>query len=435
MITGAGVVTALGHNRSEVFENLLAGKCAIGPISGFDTSAYPSRIAAEVNEFDATAGIRKDQVRYYRKNRKVMAQDIQLAIAAVNRAIIDAQLPLGEPGEPVLPTVDHARFGMTLGAGFIPTEIADLVASIRASRENGEFSLKKWGTDGIPLMAPLWLLKYLPNMSACHASVLWDAQGPSNSITCSDASSLLAVIEASRIIARGDADMMLAGGAENRVNPINLVRQCLLKRVSTRNDSPAQACRPFDKDHDGQVVADGSGMMMLEALENAQARGARILGEIIGSGNSMHTAGINACDADGAAVSYAIGAALADADISPEQIGGVIAHGTGVPEQDASEALGIRDALAEAASHVPITSLKAALGNIGAGSGGVDAAMALMGLEAGKLPTTLNFSEPAAQCPIRMVSDGPADLAGDTVLVISHAIGGQSAALVIKSFQ
>ncbi|MDP6380475.1 MAG: beta-ketoacyl-[acyl-carrier-protein] synthase family protein [Phycisphaerae bacterium] len=436
VITGIGVITPLGLTGEELFENLLSGKCAIGPITAFDAAEYPSRIAGEIAELDATAGIRKDQSRYYRKNLKVMSRDIQLGIAAVNAAILDTGLPLGDAKakEPVLPTIEHAHFGMTLGAGFIPTELDDLAATVKASTCDGELSLKKWGTDGIPLMAPLWLLKYLPNMPACHASVMWDAQGPSNTITCSDASGLLAIGEATRIISRGQSDMSLAGGTESRVNPITLVRQCLLERLSTRNDTPSEACRPFDVDHNGQVLADGSGMIVLEAIDHAEGRGANIRGEIIGFGSSMHTNGINACDTDGKAVAYAIEAALDDAGIAAGDLGGVVAHGTGVPQQDVSEARGMRDALGDYADRMPITSFKGALGNMGAGCGGVDAAMAAATLAAGRLPATVNYSESNGECPIRLVSDGPAEVVGDAILVVSHAIGGQSAAVVVKRF-
>ncbi|MBE3069737.1 MAG: beta-ketoacyl-[acyl-carrier-protein] synthase family protein, partial [Planctomycetes bacterium] len=207
-ITGLGVVSPAGTGVAPLADAVRRGQSAVALIDRFDASLYPSRVAGEVRNFSPSDGVRKDQSRYIKKNAKVMALDIQMAVAAANLAVVDTGLALGDPAkdEPVLPTIDHRRFGMVFGSGFIPTELDDLAGPVAASRQGGPFSLKGWGEHGIAQMFPLWLLKYLPNMHACHTGVLWDAQGPSNSITCSDTGGLLALDEAARIIRRGAAD-------------------------------------------------------------------------------------------------------------------------------------------------------------------------------------------------------------------------------------
>ncbi|MGB3086332.1 MAG: beta-ketoacyl synthase N-terminal-like domain-containing protein, partial [Phycisphaerae bacterium] len=313
VITGLGCLSPAGIGAQALADAVRQGTSAVRAPTRFDAAAYPGRAAGEVPDFDPTAGIRKDQSRYIKKNIKVMARDIQLAVAAANLAVLDCGLPLGDfkAKEPVLPTIDHTRFGIIFGTNFIPTELEDLSVPIQAAREDGRFSLKGWGKRGIPEMFPLWLLKFLPNMHACHTSVLWDAQGPNNSLTCSDAGGLLALDECVRILKRGSADRMLAGGAESRVNPITFVRYALLGRMANAGEGPAVAGRPFDLGGTGEVAAEGAACLMIESMDVAEARNARIAGEVLGTGASTTTAGVNMCDPDGRAVATAVRAALA----------------------------------------------------------------------------------------------------------------------------
>jgi len=434
VITGLGVVSPAGVGAAALAEAVRAGRSAVGPITRFDASAYPCRVAGEVREFDPADGIRKDQTRYVRKMSKVMAIDIQLALAASNLAILDTGLPIGDPrtNEPVLPTVDHARFGMVFGTGFIPTELDDLAGPVQASRTDGRFSMSRWGTHGIPQMFPLWLLKYLPNMHSCHTGILWDAQGPSNSLTCSDAGGLLAVDEAVRILRRGAADRMLAGGAESRVNPTLLMRYCLLGRLATGGADPAAACRPFDLGRTGQVNAEGAAVLALEGLDTAQTRGARLYGEVLGTGCATTRAGIDACEADGRAVAAAVRGALQDAGAAPEDLGAVFAHGTAFEKQDQGEAAGLAAALGPAARTVPVTATKGVTGNMGAASGLADLAVALLLAKDGLVPPILNCERPDPRAGLAFVTGRPVPLAKDLVLATTHAIGGQTAAVVIR---
>jgi 3-oxoacyl-[acyl-carrier-protein] synthase II len=433
-ITGLGVVSPAGIGAGALADAVRAGRSAVGPITRFDASAYPSRVAGEVRDLDPTVGTRKDQGRYIKKMAKVMAADIQLAVAAANLAIADSGLPPGDPkaNEPVLPTIDHARFGMVFGSSFIPTELDDLAGPVQAARAGGEFTLRGWGARGIPQMFPLWLLKYLPNMHSCHTGILWDAQGPSNSLTCGEAGGLLALDEASRLLRRGAADWMLAGAGESRVDPVMIMRYCLLARLSTAGGDPAAACRPFDLDRGGQVSAEGAAVVMLEALEVAEKRGARIYGEVLGAGAGATTAGVNACDLGGRGVATAVRAALEAADVQPEQLGAIVAHGTGLEMQDRSEALGLAAALGPAVRTVPVTAIKGVTGDMGAASGLAELAAALLIMKDGQVPPILNCHRPDRVGGLNFVTGGPRPLASDRILVTTNAIGGQTAAAVVR---
>jgi len=446
VITGLGCLSPAGIGAQALADAVRRGASAVRAPTRFDAAACPDRAAGEVPDFDPTAGIRKDQSRYIKKNIKVMARDIQLAVAAANLAVLDCGLPLGDfkAKEPVLPTIDHTRFGIIFGTNFIPTELEDLSVPIQAAREDGRFSLKGWGERGIPEMFPLWLLKFLPNMHACHTSVLWDAQGPNNSLTCSDAGGLLALDECVRILKRGSADWMLAGGAESRVNPITFVRYTLLGRMAnvgadppagrspTAGEGPAVAGRPFDLGGTGEVAAEGAACLMIESMDVAEARNARIAGEILGTGSSTTTAGVNTCDPDGRAVATAIRAALADAGLEPGDLGVVLAHAAGLAEHDRSEAAGLADALGHAATTIPVISMKGVTGNMGAASGLADLAAALIFLKEGQVPPIVNCDQPDPEVALNLVTGDPQPLARDLILVTTNAIGGQAVAAVVK---
>jgi len=433
-ITGMGVLSPAGSGAAALAAAIREGRSAIGPITRFDASLYPSRMAGEVRDFDPAAGIRKDQSRYVKKTAKVMAIDIQMAVAAANQAILDTGLALGDPAkdEPVLPTIDHTRFGTVFGSCFVPTEFDDLAGPIQASLEDGQFTLAGWGARGIPQMFPLWLLKYLPNMHACHTGILWDAQGPSNSVTCSDASGLVSLDECVRIISRGTADLMLAGAAESRVNPVIIMRHCLLGRLATDNDHPATCCRPFDLDRTGQVDADGAAVLVCEACDVAAARGAKVYAEVLGTGLGSTTAGVNACDADGRSTAVAVRSAMAMAGVRPEELGAVYAHGTGLAMQDASEAAGLVAALGPAAMSIPTTSSKGVTGVMGAACGLAELAAAILLCKDRLVPPIANCRRPDPAMGLALVVGRPAKLRSPTILVTTSAIGGQTAAAVVK---
>ena len=242
------------------------------------------------------------------------------------------------------------------------------------------------------MIEPLWMLKYLPNFLASHISILHNAQGPNNSITQSGVSSLLALGEASRILRRGQADFMLVGGAENKINPLSFTRNCLFGPLSRRNDAPEKASRPFDKDRDGVVLGEGAGVVIVEDLEHAKRRGARIYGELLGFGSAFDSR------LEGKGIARAIRIALAQADVSPDAIDHVNANGLSTVNADRAEAQAVRDVFGS--RPVPVFAATSYIGHVGAGSGTVELAMSLLGLQEGSLPPTLNFEHPDPACPV-----------------------------------
>jgi 3-oxoacyl-[acyl-carrier-protein] synthase II len=273
-------------------------------------------------------------------------------------------------------------------------------------------------------------------MLACHIGIIHDIQGPSNTITCAEVSGHIAIAEAAEVIARGNSDIALAGGAEAKVNPVLIMRQCLIKRATTRhNDDPEGACRPFDTDASGSVFGDGAGIVVLENLDNAVTRGARIYAELIGSGQS---ASINPVyehiEPDGCGVTVAIEKALAQANISPKDIDLVIPHGTGIPEDDLAEARGIEAAIGGQTRRIPVWPTKSMLSNTGAASGGLDVIAAVCAMRDGRIPAAKNCTRKAAGCNLNIImAEQKAEIR--YALCCGYTYGGQTAALVLKNFE
>ena len=258
--------------------------------------------------------------------------------------------------------LDPTRFGVEFGAGLMPTELAELGDAPRRSACNCEpdtVDLKVWGEKGLPAIQPLWMLKYLPNMLACHVSILHNAQGPNNSITESDVASLLALGEAYRIIRRDQADFFLVGGADSKLNPLSLVRQCLFGHLSRRNDAPEKACRPFDRKRDGMVIGEGGGVLAVEELEHARRRGASIYAEVVGFGSAFDRKGQTT------GLARAAQAALKQAGIDADDLDHVNAHGLGTVKRRrlGSDAV-CRNVFGDVRQPVPVWAGKSYLGNL-----------------------------------------------------------------------
>jgi 3-oxoacyl-[acyl-carrier-protein] synthase II len=270
-------------------------------------------------------------------------------------------------------------------------------------------------------------------MLACHIGIIHDIQGPSNSITCAETSAHLAIAEAVQIIARGDSDIALAGGAEAKVNPIVMIRQCLLKRATHQNnDEPASACRPFDADAKGSVFGEAAGVVVLESLENAERRGAKIYAEVAGIGhsNSINPA-YEHIEPDGKGIEIAIKKAMADAKIEPEDLDLIIPHGTGIPADDLAEAQAIQVALGEAATKTAVWPTKSMLSNTGAASGAVDVIAAVCAMADGKIPAAKNCNRRADGCNLN-IANMMQEKKIRYALSCSYTYGGQTAALVLK---
>lgn len=429
VITGLGAITPLGLTAEEMWAGLCAGKSGIGPITAFDPVGFTCKIAGQAPNYRIQDYVPKS----HRKATKLMSRDIELSVIATQEAVIDSGLVTkGIDAEKV--NVDPARMAVNLGAGLISCDLVELGPAIAASAVEGRFDIRKWGKDGLEMVTPLWLLKYLPNMLPCHIGIIHDIQGPSNTIMCGESGALLAIAEAAQTIIRGAGDIAVAGGAEAKVNPIVMIRQCLVKRAtSENNDEPASACRPFDADAAGSVFGEAAGIVILETLENARRRGARIYAELVGIGqsNSLNPQ-YEHIEPDGRGIRLAIEKAMADAQIEPSELDLVIPHGTGIPADDLAEARAIEAALGEAAGKVCVWPTKSMLSNTGAACGALDVIAAAYAISEGKIPAAKNCDRIADGCNLN-ITDEQVNKRIGYALCCSYTFGGQTAALVLKN--
>ena len=430
VITGLGAVSPLGLTVEDMWKGLCTGRCGIGKITAFDPVGFSCKLAGQVPEYK----IRQYVPKSYRKAIKLMSRDIELSVIAANEALMSSGL-VTKGIDPENININPERVAINLGAGLISCDLVELAPAVAASVTNGKFDIHKWGKEGLELVTPLWLLKYLPNMLACHIGIIHDIQGPSNSITCAEASAHLAISEAARIIARGGSDIALAGGAEAKVNPLLMIRQCLLRRAISENDSdPATACRPFDAGAKGSIFGEGAGVVILESLENAQRRGAKIYAEIVGAGHSNNiNATYESLEPDGKGVQIAIEKAMTDAQIEPEDLDLIIPHGTGIAADDMAEAKAIEAALGEAAREIPAWPTKSMLSNTGAAGGALDVIAVVCAMKAGTIPAAKNCDRKADACNLNIVMQSQEKQIG-YALCCSYTYGGQTAAVVLRSF-
>ena len=360
VITGLGLITPVGIGAPAVWSSLAEGRGGVGRIKAFPVDGLPIDAAAEVDGFDPRALVLPKHKKAMAKSLKYMARDIQLAVAAAELAIADAGLADGG--------VEPTRIGVDLGAGLISTELDELAVAINLASKDDDFDYHVYGRDGIPQIQPIWLLKYLPNMLACHISILLDCQGPSNTITEGEAASNVAIGEAARIIAKGRADVMISGGADSKIHPLGLIRMSLLGQMSHWSGDPSAACRPFDTRRSGWVAGEGAGIIILEEYEHARARGARIYGEVLGYGSGCDARPGGGIDPEGAGTEIAIRAAIRDAGLDPSGVGHVNAHGAATVDSDLAESRAFNRIFGP--EGVPVTALKGYLGNIASGCTG-----------------------------------------------------------------
>ncbi len=428
VITGLGAITPLGLTAGDLWSGLCAGKCGIRQIDAFDPVGFSCKLAGQVPDYKIREYLPKSR----RKSVKLMSRDIELAIIAANEALLGSGLiTKGIDSEKV--NINPERVAINLGAGLISCDLVELAPAVAASVTDGKFDIRKWGKDGLEMVTPLWLLKYLPNMLACHIGIIHDIQGPSNTITCAEASAHLAIGEAAQIIARRDSDIALAGGAEAKVNPIVMIRQCLLKRaISQDQNDPAAACRPFDADAGGSVFGEGAGMVVLENTENAEGRGAKIYAEVAGLGASNNiNPSYERLEPDAKGTQIAIEKALADAQIGPEDLDLIIPHGTGQPGDDLAEATAIEAALGQAAGETLVWPTKSMLSNTGAASGAIDVIAAVCAMTDGRIPAAKNCDKKADGCNLNIVKETQ-ETKINYALCCSYTYGGQTAAVVLK---
>jgi 3-oxoacyl-[acyl-carrier-protein] synthase II len=416
VITGVGLITPIGSTTEDFWKSLCQGRSGIHAIKAFDAAGLPVRMAGEVPDFDAKQYLEKKD----RKSLKVMARTIQLAIAGSQKALEDSGIDKS--------TLNPTRFGVEFGASLIASELEEIgvPSKLSANGQPGSVDLQKWGELGLANMPPLWMLKYLPNMLACHVAILHNAQGPNNTITESDVASLLAISEAYRILARDQADFILSGGGESKVNPLSMARHVTFQELSRRNDLPEQACRPFDLGRDGTVIGEGAGVLVLEELEHARHRQAHIYAEIIGAGAAFDV------QRSGRGLAQAIRAALSDAQIEPNEIDHINAHGDSTKRDDRWEAHALLEVFGKLPRPVPVFAPKSYFGNLGAGGGSTELAASVLALSRGMRPGTLNYEHPDPECPVYVPTGQPQSITKPCILKVSFTDMGQCAAVVLR---
>ena len=418
VITGVGVVSPVGIGKTAFWENLSAGKSGIDFLRAFPNMDLPSKLAAEVKDFDPLKYIRQ------KKMLKVMSRDIQLGVASANLAMDDCGLERGD--------VDPERLGVEFGAGRISITPSELVEAAALCAEENIFEFTRWGEDSMGEICPLWLLKHLPNMPACHVAIEHDARGPNNTITSRDSSALLALDEAVGVITRGAADVMLVGACSSNIHPVDIARLTLFDSLSRRTDDPSRACRPFDMDRDGCIVGEGAASFVVERYEHAVARGANIYAEVLGVAAGCDGRGINN-GAGGTGIVRAVQSALRKARIDPAEIGHINAHGKSTQRDDCVEARAYHRALGAAAERIPVTGLKCYVGNFDAGSGAVELAGSILALRQGLVPMTLNYETPDPNCRLNVIHSEPHRLRNFTAMTVNRTDVGQSAAAIIRA--
>ncbi len=411
VITGVGVVSPIGIGREAFWQSLCEGRSGVGPLAVFDGTSMPVSFGAELKEFDARQYVRP------RKALKVMCREIQTAFSAAMLAIEDAQFdPTNTPPD---------RIGAVFGSQMLYGDPRELVDLFQHCLKDGQFHFGMFGEQFPSHLYPLNMLKHLPNMAACHVAIALDARGPNNTIVLGEVSSLLAMMEACRVLERGISDVMVVGAAGSRICLTAWMYRGDLN-LSHRSDNPAAASRPFDVDRDGMVNGEGAAALILETRQHAEARGANILAEVCGGGVSMDT-GQEGTNSRAAAISRSIQAALDATGIRPDQLSHVNAHGLSTPIDDVQEAMAIQRLLGT----VPVTAPKSYFGNLGPAGGLVELVASLLGLAHDQVPTTLNYETPDPRCPVDVVHEQPRSTPERYVLKLNHSGTGQTAALIV----
>lgn len=411
VITGLGIVSPIGIGRDAVCASLDAAQTGLRRLE-HDSNGQPAKVAGIVADFDPTNFVKP------RKALKVMARDSQFTIAAASLACEEAKLTAG--------AFDPDRVGVVVGADIIRNPLTEVALPFRGSFADGKYDFANWGGTGMRDCFPLEMLKLLPNMPACHVSITHDARGPNNTICMAEASSLCAVGESQRLLERGWADVMLAGGVSCRLNPYDLLRDSISGEMSPCDDVN-RACRPFDVDRDGQVRGEGATILVLERAEYAARRGAKPLAVLRATASAFEAVAPRG-EPSGAAVRAAVVNALAEAKLTPDQIGFVSAHGLATRAGDRGEASALRTAVPGR----PIFAPKGYVGNLGSGCGALEAALAILALSRGRVPPTLHCDNPDPELALNLIREPLANFP-PTCVVVNYTPRGQAVAAVLSA--
>lgn len=407
VITGIGVISPIGNGKDNYWNALKEGKNGIDKITRFDTSEFPTQIAAEVKDFDVHDYMDKKEARR-------MDRFTHYAIAASKQALEDSEIDLNK--------VDVNRFGVTLGSGVGGFETLE--------REH-----KKLLEKGARRVSPFFIPMMISNIGAGHISMAFGVKGPNTTAVSACASSTNAIGDAFKIIERGDADLMFAGGAEASITPLSIAGFCTMKAMSTRNDDPKRASRPFDKERDGFVMGEGSGIIILEELEHALKRGAKIYGEIVGYGMSADAHHITAPAPEGEGAARAMKNAVLDANINPEEVDYINAHGTSTPLNDKFETLAIKTVFGDHAYKLSVSSTKSMTGHLLGAAGSIEAIACLLAVKENYIHPTINLTNPDPELDLDYVPNVGKNKEVRYALSNSLGFGGHNASLIFKKYE
>jgi 3-oxoacyl-[acyl-carrier-protein] synthase II len=405
VVTGLGIIASLGQDVETFWANILAGNSGISLVEAFDTKDYTCRIGAEVSDFDAAQYLTAKEIR--RNDRYT-----HFAMAATKGAIENAGLDTS--------TVDSDRFGVFLGSG---------IGGMWTIEKQSRVLLERGPRKISPFMIP----SLIANMASGMVAIEVGARGPNFSIVSACATATHCIGEALRTMRSGDADVMIAGGSEAAITPLGFAGFCAMKAMSCRNDAPAKASRPFDKGRDGFIMGEGSGVLVMETLEHARARGARIYCEISGYGCSCDAFHITQPDPEGRGLSLAMTKAMANAGITPNQIDYINAHGTSTPYNDKFETMAVKKVLGDHAYRIKMSSTKSMTGHLLGAAGGIEAAICAKTIETGEIAPTINYDDPDPECDLDCVPNTKQPAAVKTVLSNNLGFGGQNATLIFNA--
>ncbi|WP_093471117.1 beta-ketoacyl-ACP synthase II [Paenibacillus popilliae] len=405
VVTGMGVVTALGSDLDTLWRSLMEGKSGISQIETFDTTDYPTKIAASVKDFNPEEYIDKKEARR-------MDRYVQFGVAASKKALEDAKLDMDQ--------TNRDRVGVIVGSG---------IGGLGTWEEQHRVLLEK----GVKRVSPFFIPMMIANMASGHISMMIGARGPNTAAVSACATGTHSIGDAFKIIQRGDADVMICGGAEAPILPSGMAGFCAMRAMSTRNDAPERASRPFDADRDGFVMGEGAGVLILESLEHALQRGARIYAEVAGYGMSADAHHITDPDPEGPALCMTRG--IQDAGFQPEQIDYINAHGTSTPVGDRSETRAIKAALGDYARNVAISSTKSMTGHLLGAAGGVEAVICALTLQHGMIPPTINLENQDPECDLDYVPNVPRKADVRTAMSNSFGFGGHNATVVLTKYE
>ena len=411
VITGTGLITALGTGVEKNWKAMLAGTSGVGPITRFDASGIDARIAAEVKDFAPEEWIDRREVRR-------MDLYAQFAMAATDMAMKESGLPVGQ---------DKSH-------GYVPEKVGVIIGSGIGGLGSLEEQHKKALEKGFDRLSPFFILQMIINMAPGLVTIKYGCKGPNWSPVSACSTSAHAIGEAVKSIRIGETDAMIAGGAEAAITPLGIGGFAAMKALSTRNDDPAHASRPFDKDRDGFVEGEGAGIVVLEELEHARRRGANILAEVVGYGANSDAHHVTAPAPEGEGAARCMRLALSDAGMRPEEVGYLNAHGTSTPFNDANETRAIKTVFGPHARKMMISSTKSMTGHMLGAAGGAEAVVAVLALTRGVIPPTINYTTPDPDCDLDYVPNTPREVRVDAVMSNSFGFGGTNAVLLFKRY-